>query len=114
MKKTPKSPWKPQVTIVAGQAASLAGRRHINTLAKRLGQDFFDLLDADLDTLESLHTGRTGPKETMKGNTRQLKQVLAETHAFVIAARNAIKAQFPVRHPCAPTSASESTLIRTR
>lgn len=97
--KTPKSPWKPQATLVGGQAASRAGRRHQNKLAKRLGADFFDLLDANLQTLEDLHTGRGTARESMKGSTRGLKTVLGETHNFLIAARDAIKAQFPARHP---------------
>ncbi len=98
MNKTPKSPWRPQVTLAAALAVSRAGRRRSNVLLPRLGADFFDVLDAETVTLQELLSGRSGSKETLKGKTRELQQVLAETHTFLSAARAAIATHFPAGH----------------
>lgn len=99
MKKTPTSPWRPQVTILAAQASSRAARRYENELAPRLGDDFLDQLDRDVQTLEQLHTARSGPRETMKARTRELRAVLVETHSFLTGLRAAIALKYPPRHP---------------
>ena len=94
-----KAPWKPHDTLAAAKLASLAGRRHLNSLSTRgLDAAFFDGLDADVQQFQTLTTGQATQTEQLRGKTRKLSEVLAEANRRIVGMRQAISLTYPPRH----------------